>query len=42
MVLRFVTKARMKKFEIQQRNTIIELNLLKQRVRDLEDIVFAA
>jgi len=40
MVLRFVTKARFKKFEIQQRNSLIEINLLKQRVRDLEDVVF--
>ncbi len=36
MVLRFVTKARMRKFETQLRNTIIELNLLRQRVTLLE------
>jgi len=36
MVLRFVTKARMRKFETQLRNTIIELNLLRQRVSALE------
>ncbi len=36
MVLRFVTKARMRKFETQLRNTVIELNLLRQRVSALE------
>lgn len=40
MVKRFVTLARFKKFEIQQRNILIEINLLKQRIRDLEDEVF--
>jgi len=40
MVLRFVTKARMRKFETQQRNLLIELNLLRKRVMDLEDEVF--
>jgi len=37
MVLRFVTKARMRKFETQQRNLIIELNLLRKRVDRLEE-----
>ncbi len=36
MALRFVTKARMRKFETQLRNTVIELNLLRQRVTLLE------
>jgi len=40
MVLRFVTKARFKNFEIQQRNILIEINLLKKRINDLEDEVF--
>jgi len=40
MVLRFVTKARMRKFETQQRNLLIELNLLRKRVDDLENEVF--
>jgi len=40
MVLRFVTKARMRKFETQQRNQIIELGILRKRVEDLENEVF--
>jgi len=40
MVLRFVTKARMRKFETQQRNLLIELNLLRKRVDELENEVF--
>jgi len=40
MVKRFVTLARFKKFEIQQRNILIEINLLKKRVRDIEEVIF--
>lgn len=40
MVKRFVTLARFKKFEIQQRNTLIEIQLLKQKIRDIEEVLF--
>jgi len=40
MALRFVTKARFKKFEIQQRNILIEMNLMRKRISDLETIAF--
>jgi len=40
MVKRFVTKARMRKFETQLRNTIIELSFLRRRVEELENEIF--
>jgi len=40
MVLRFVTKARMRKFETQQRNILIEMGIMRKRIDDLENEVF--
>jgi len=40
MVKRFVTFARFKKFETQLRNSQIQLSLLLQRIRELEQAVF--
>jgi len=40
MVLRFVTKARMRKFETQQRNLLIEMSFLRKRIDELEEEVF--
>jgi len=40
MVLRFVTKARMRKFETQTRNLLIEMSFLRRRIADLEEAVF--
>jgi len=40
MVFRFVTKARMRKFETQQRNMLIEMNLMRKRIDELENEVF--
>jgi len=40
MVKRFVTKARMRKFETQTRNLLIEMSFLRKRIADLEQAVF--
>jgi len=40
MVKRFVTKARHHKFETQIRNLLIEQNLMRKRIEELEDEVF--
>jgi len=40
MVLRFVTKARHKKFEIQVQNLLIEMSFLRKRIDQLEQEVF--
>jgi len=40
MVKRFVTKARMRKFETQTRNLLIEMSFLRKRISDLEQAVF--
>jgi len=37
---RFVTKARHQKFEVQIRNILIEMNLMRKRIDDLEDEIF--
>lgn len=40
LVLRFVTKARHRKFETQVRNLIIEMSFLRKRIDELEQRVF--
>jgi len=40
MVKRFATKARVRKFETQVRNLLIEMSFLRKRIDDLEQEVF--